>query len=62
LIEGLKLDQNVSVAVNGRITSLNIAEYGVSMTVEIDSAGLAIQKPEPAKFVDQVEKMKILKS
>jgi len=61
LIEGFKIDQNVSVAVNGRMQSMSAGDYGVSFTLEIDGAGLSIDRPEPKKFVDQMATLKILK-
>jgi len=62
LLDGIKLDQAIDLAIHGKVTSISQAEYGCSVCIEIDSAGLAIKKTEPAKFVDQVDAMKVLKS
>lgn len=61
LLEGLSLEGRCSIAVEGEVTSLSFGEYGCNLCIEVDSAGLAIQKPEPKKFVDQMENMKVLK-
>jgi hypothetical protein len=62
LLDGMKLDQVVDIAIHGKITSVSQSDYGCNVTLEIDSAGLAIKTPEPAKFVEQVDKLKVLKS
>ena len=52
LVAGKELDETVKLAASGKITDLSMNEYGVSITLEIDSFRIA--EPEPEKFTDQL--------
>jgi len=53
LVTGYELGETVKLAVSGEITDLSMGEFGSSLTIEIGS--LALSRPEPEKFVDQLK-------
>lgn len=59
MIKGLEIGEKVVLNVDGTVKSLSAGEYGCNVDIEVDV--FALKKPEPEKFVEQVEKFKILK-